>query len=103
MPRRIKERDCLLSAARLDRHAEGANMLGNATRLAFRYSSAPKRVKQRRLAVIDVSHDSNNWRSRWKGAHVGWHRLGEDVECSLLVQNCGLAVLADEQTGKFKR
>ncbi len=59
MARCIEERDPALVG--LDRI--GADMLGNTTRLAGRNVRAPDIVEQRRLAVVDVSHDRYDGRS----------------------------------------
>ena len=43
----------------------GADVLGNATRLAGDDVGLADVVEQRRLAVIDVAHDGDNWRPRY--------------------------------------
>jgi hypothetical protein len=58
---RIDEGD---PAARGRRHLIGADMLGDAARLAGRDVGRADGIEQRRLAVIDVAHDGDDRRAR---------------------------------------
>ena len=63
---RIEERD---AAAVLQAHLIGADMLGNAAGFTGDHVSLAQGVKQRGLAVIDVTHDR----------HDGWTDDGRDI------------------------
>ena len=75
--RRVEERDHALR--RLD--VISADVLRDATRLAARDARAADRVEQRRLAVVDVTHDGDHRRTRQRFGRVrlrGFdeHRVG---------------------------
>src|SRR5215207_3961024 len=57
---RVEERDLLVAVVDLI----GADVLGDAARLAGRDLGLADRVEQRRLAVVDVSHDRDDRRTR---------------------------------------
>ena len=47
----------------VDRHMVGADVLGNAARLALGHTRLADRIEQARLAVIDVTHDGHDRRA----------------------------------------
>ena len=57
---RIEEGDFL---AALQRHLIGADMLGDAAGFASDHVGLAQRVEQRGLAVIDMAHDGDDWRT----------------------------------------
>ena len=59
--RRVEEGDLRLV---LQRHLIGADMLGDAARLAAHHVGAAQRVEQAGLAVIDMAHDRDDRRAR---------------------------------------
>ena len=59
--RSVEEGDLV---ARAHLHLIGADVLGDATRFACGNGSLAQRVEQRRLAVVDVSHDGDNRSAR---------------------------------------
>ena len=71
--RRIEEHD----VARVARDLVGADVLGDAARLAGRDVGLADGVEQRRLAVVDVAHDGDDRRARDQVLRVV-RRLGVD-------------------------
>ena len=67
MARRVDEGD-----ARAARRGDliGPDMLGDATGFAGRDIGRPDGVEQRRLAVIDVTHDGHDRRTRLEGRRI---------------------------------
>ena len=63
MTRRV-EKDDVLVALLADRHEIRADVLRDAAGLAFGDARRANRVEQRRLAVIDVTHDGDDRRTR---------------------------------------
>ena len=64
--RRVEEGDL---RARRQLHLIGADMLGDATRLAGRHISMAQRVQQAGLAMVDMAHDRHHRRPRLEIGH----------------------------------
>src|SRR5271165_279301 len=62
--RGVDEGDLPLVTVDLGRHLVGADVLGDAARLARHHVRVPDGVEQLGLAVVDVTHDRDHWRSR---------------------------------------
>ena len=84
MPRRIEKRD----HPAIGFYVIGADVLGNATGLASGDAGAPDVVQQRGLAVVDVAHDRDDWRTRLQFAtHLVLGR-GQDLLFDIFLLLC---------------
>ena len=78
--RGVDERDLALLAVHLGGDLVGADVLGDAARLAGHHVGVPDRVEQLGLAVVDVTHDGDHRRPGDQGVLVALVLAELDVE-----------------------
>ena len=94
--RRVDEGDLL---AAFERHPVGADMLGDAARLAGRDIGLAQRVEQRGLAVVDMAHDRDDRGARLQ--HVGLVGLAAHADLDVGFGDAAhpVAEFGDDQLG----